>query len=231
MCFSASASFGAGVVLSVIGVASIKKVRSPSQNAFASIPLIFALQQITEGFVWLSFTHASFAFVQEASTYIFLFFAQIIWPIWVPYSILILKKKEKRQKIEKLLVGVGGVVSLYLAYCLWCYPVEAKAIGYHISYSQHYPSQFSLYGGVLYIIATIVPPFFSNIKRMWALGTAILISYIITAIFYEAYIISVWCFFASVISIAVYAVMHRIKTSDEFTKKGKYKHQIIAPII
>jgi hypothetical protein len=42
---------------------------------------------------------------------------------------------------------------------------------------------------------------------MWLLGTTILISYIITTIFYVDYIVSVWCFFASVISVAVYIIM------------------------
>jgi uncharacterized membrane protein len=43
------------------------------------------------------------------------------------------------------------------------------------------------------------------------LGVAIAISYIITAIFYEQYILSVWCFFASIISISVYVIMREIK--------------------
>ena len=41
MCFSASASFGAGVVLNVIGVATIKKTHHSPQLLFASIPFIF----------------------------------------------------------------------------------------------------------------------------------------------------------------------------------------------
>jgi hypothetical protein len=63
-------------------------------------------------------------------------------------------------------------------------------------------------------MATILPPFFSPLKRMWMLGLAILISYIISAIFYEHYILSVWCFFASVISISVYAIIVKIKNES-----------------
>ncbi len=196
MCFSASASFGAGIVLSVIGVASIKKVQRPSQFFFASIPLVFAVQQITEGFVWLGLSNPGYTTMAQISTYIFLFFAQVVWPTWVPFSILLLEKKEKRKKTEKLLVGIGAVVSLYLTYCLLSYHVQAKIIGSHIVYEQDYPKELSRYGGLLYIIATIVPPFFSTIKRMWILGMAILISYIITIIFYEDYIVSICCFFA-----------------------------------
>jgi len=214
MCFSTGASFGAGVVLSLIGVASIKKAQTSTHIFFASIPLIFAIQQISEGFVWLSLSNPVYASLQYISTYTFLFFAQVVWPVWVPFSILMLEKKEKRKKNEKLLVAIGGLVSLYLAYCLLSYHVEARIIGYHISYKQNYPTKLSNYGAVLYIIATIIPPAFSNIKRMWMLSIAILISYIITTIFYVDYIVSVWCFFASIISIAVLTIMHEIRNSQ-----------------
>jgi Family of unknown function (DUF6629) len=220
MCFSAGASFGAGAVLSVIGVASIKKAQTPSQIIFASIPLIFAIQQITEGFLWLSLSNPAYASLQKVTTYGFLFFAQIVWPVWVPFSILKLESKEKRRKSEIILAGIGALVSLYLFYCLLNFPVEAKIIGYHISYQQDYPAAISNYCGALYIVATIVPPFFSHTRRMWLLGTAILISYIITKIFYTDYIISVWCFFASVISIAVFAILHELNNPDKIIPKS-----------
>ena len=211
MCFSVEASFGAGIVLSVIGVASIKKVQSPSQIAFASIPLIFSVQQITEGFLWLALSNPVYASLQQVTTYTFLFLAQIVWPLWVPLAILLVEKEDKRKTIQKLLVAIGVLLSIYLAYCLLSYNVQAKIIGYHISYEQDYPVGLSLVGGVFYFIATIAPPFFSTIKMMWLLGLAILISYIITIIFYEDYFVSVWCFFASVISISVFVIMHGIK--------------------
>jgi hypothetical protein len=218
MCFSASASFGAGVVLAAIGVASIKKAQSTSQVAFASIPLIFSVQQITEGFVWLSLSNPDFASLQEVTTYIFLFFAQVVWPVWVPFAILKFEPKESRRMAGKILVGIGALVSLYLAYCLLTFPVEAKILGYHISYIQKYPPAIAIYCGFLYIVATIVPPFFSRIGRMWMLGTTILVSYIITSIFYTDYIVSVWCFFASIISIAVFAILYELNNISQKTK-------------
>ncbi len=210
MCFSTEASFGAGIVLSAITVISIKKVNTPSQIFFAAIPLIFALQQITEGFVWLSLTHPYFAPVETFCTYAFLFIAQVIWPIWVPFSIFKLEKIEKRKTLLKLLMGIGALVSCYLAYCLVTFPVHAKILGLHIAYVQDYPEALALYGGGLYVVATIVPPLFSGIKKMWMVGSAILISYLVTEIVYEDYIVSVWCFFASIISVLVYAMMREI---------------------
>ena len=215
MCFSASASFGAGVVLSVVGIASIRKAPSPPQILFASIPLFFAVQQITEGFLWLSLTDPAYASLQQITTYNFLFLAQVVWPVWVPFSILKLEPKERQRAIEKVLVGIGSAVALYLAYCLLSFPVEAKVVGYHISYEQDYPPSLSRYVGLLYITATIAPPFFSRIRRMWMLGATVLISYVITATLYTDYIVSVWCFFASIISIAIYVIMHNLKNSNQ----------------
>lgn len=215
MCFSATASFGAGIVLSVIGIAAIRKAETRSQVIFASIPFIFAIQQITEGFLWLALSYPDYASLRWPTTYVFLFIAQVVWPFWVPFSILKLEKENKRKKIGRGLLLIGTMVSLYLAYCLIFYSVEAKIIGLHISYEQDYPAGLSNYGGFLYIIATILPPFISSNRRMWSLGTAILISYIMTTIFYEDYIVSVWCFFASIISIAVLAILYKMEKSAD----------------
>jgi hypothetical protein len=214
MCFSASASFGAGIILSVIGVASLKKVNNPAQIVFASVPVIFSIQQITEGFLWLALSDPAYAFLQQFTTVTFLFFAQIVWPIWVPLAIFLLEKEDKRKAFQLLLLGIGTLVSFYLAYCLVMYNVEARIIGYHISYQQDYPQKLGLYGGGLYIAATILPAFLSSVKRTWTLGTAILISYIVTTIFYRDYIVSVWCFFASVISISIFAVLYEMKKAN-----------------
>lgn len=214
MCFSANASFGAGIVLSVIGVASFKKARQPSQMLFASIPLIFAVQQISEGFLWLALSDHANSFLKIPATYTFLFFAQVVWPCYVPLAILFLEIKGKRKKLQKALVVTGLLVSTYLGYCLIFYSVDAKIEGSHISYALNFPLALQNYGGLLYVVSTVAPPFFSCIKRMWWLGLAILISYIITNIFYTDYIVSVWCFFASVISIAVYIIMYEVSNMN-----------------
>ena len=213
MCFSANASFGAGVVLAVIGIVSIKKVQHPSQIIFAGIPLLFCVQQVTEGFLWLALSGTDHAFMRQFTTYAFLFFAQVLWPICIPLSILLLEKNKKRRLILKVLLVTGALVSIYLGFCLFAYDVDAKIIGYHILYGQDYPAKPAFFTGALYIIASIVPAFVSSIKRMWWLGATILISYLVTKIFYTVHIVSVWCFFASVISIVIIAILHKIPGS------------------
>jgi len=215
MCFSAGASFGAAVVLAAAGIATIKKAKQPSQWLLAAIPLIFCIQQVMEGFLWLALSRPDFAFLQQFSTYAFLFVAQVVWPLAVPLAILLVEKNRKRKLLLKILAGTGLLISSYLAICLLTYPVAASISGYHIAYDQNYPASLSGYGGVLYIMATITPSFGSSFKRMWILGAAILISYIITAVFYTGYIVSVWCFFAAVISITVYFIMQEIEATEK----------------
>lgn len=51
MCFSASASFIAGASLSAIGVATLRRVESKKEIPFATIPLLFGIQQLIEGVI------------------------------------------------------------------------------------------------------------------------------------------------------------------------------------
>lgn len=215
MCFSANASFGASIVLTVIGVAAIKKVEHPSQLLFASIPLLFAVQQISEGIIWLTLGNPAYAVLSQTMTYVFLFFAQFFWPLWVPIAVLMLEKESKRKRIQKILVGIGIIVAFYSAYSLFSYHVQAKIVGYHVTYTVDYPNNLAMYGGILYLLATVAPSFFSHIKKMWMFGTSIFISYLITALFYDHYLVSVWCFFASIISISIYAIIIEIRNMNK----------------
>lgn len=217
MCFSASASFAAGIILSAISVSTIKKVEKPSQIYFASIPLLFCIQQLSEGLLWLALTQSAYALFQNITTYIFLFFAQILWPFWLPFSLFKLEKNSRIKQKMKLFLGMGILVSFYLAYCLISFDVKAEIVGNHIFYNQDYPILFGNYGDLIYIIATTVPPLISSVKHMWTLGVIIFSSYIITMLFYTDYVISVWCFFASIISVAVLYLIMQMKDSSKKT--------------
>lgn len=210
MCFSATASFSAGVVLTAIGIASMKKAQKPNQKLFASIPLIFAAQQIVEGFLWLSLPNPEYLVAQQGLTYAFLFVAQIMWPAWVPISILMLTPKADRKLIQKILTGIGFFTAAALAFCLIYFEVSSKIHGNHVLYNQSYPDSIRFIGVAFYLAATILPLYFSSVKNLWILGVGILISYIVSAIFFSRYLLSVWCFFAAIISVTVYLVIVKI---------------------
>ncbi|HET6993235.1 MAG TPA: DUF6629 family protein, partial [Bacteroidia bacterium] len=176
MCFSAGASFTSGAVLAVAGVASFRNAKSVSQKLFASIPLIFSIQQITEGFLWLSLGNNNMQGFQSPCTLIFLIIAQVIWPVWVPLSVGLLEKKESRKKIFFVLTFIGGTISAWISYCLFNFHVSASIDGYHIAYKLDFPASIHMVGGVSYFIVTVFSPLFSSVKKMPLLGALILAS-------------------------------------------------------
>ena len=57
MCFSATASFTAGVLLLGAGALTVRSARSPRELPLAAIPRLFSIQQLIEGVVWLTFRY------------------------------------------------------------------------------------------------------------------------------------------------------------------------------
>jgi hypothetical protein len=219
MCFSASASFGAAVVLTTIGIGATKQAIRPGQKMFAAIPLMFALQQLAEGFIWLSFTNPDFLAGRQIYTYSFLAFAQVIWPFWVPVSIMLLEKDYNKIKALQFLSLLGLCVSTYMAYCLFSYPVRAEAANYHIAYYMDLPPSALSDNGISYILATILPALIAGTKKVWLFGLTILLSFLLTKVFFTEYLISVWCFFAAITSGVIYYIL--FQNNSEAIKVNK----------
>ena len=217
MCFSANASFGSGLILAVIGVATVKKSISTKQIIFGSIPLIFSIQQLIEGVVWLTIGNKEYLNLSKVSIYIFLFFAQVVWPIVVPLSIYYMNKKDSYKLIQQFFVGVGLTISLYLFLCIIYYDVSAEIIDQHIVYHQGSPMvSIGNIVAFLYVLATILPPFFSKIKFMNLLGIINLMAFSVSCFFYAYYIVSIWCFFASLMSISIWFILKNLNKKKQY---------------
>ncbi len=212
MCFSTTASFASGAVLTAIGIASLKKTNNKSQLLFATIPLVFAIQQFAEGFVWLSQLHSSNLFLQQLSTYSFLVFALFIWPVWVPLSMLLIEKNHNRKVILKYFLGLGIVISMLSLIYLILYKSEAQITSYHIHYELSIPFTIKIVLGILYLIPTVISNFISSVKGVAMMGIFILLSYFVSRFFYNDYVLSVWCFFSALISIKIYFILDKTKT-------------------
>lgn len=211
-------SFGLSFILLLFGVFSLKKVQHQSQVLFATIPIVLCIQQFCEGILWLALPFSDLHLLQKSTIFLHLNFTQLLWPLYIPLAILFLEKHMSRKIILSILVGIGFAVSCLLAHCLCNYNVHAQIHDSKILYIQPYPEKFKLLGSILFAIATIVPCFVSHIKQMRILGVLILFSYGISAIFYQSYLISVWCYFTIAISYSVWLIMKNtalINTNDE----------------
>jgi len=218
MCFSTTASFSAGAILAIAGIASLKKVQIPSQFMFALIPIVFSIQQFTEGFVWIALTNVNYQHWQSIPIYIFVFFAQVLWTFWVPFSFYLIEKNSTRKKILLVLVGIGSLISIYIFYCLLTYKVSAVITPYHIRYIVDFPIPHFIIMASFYFLTIVAPPFVSDLKKAPILGILLFCSFIISKLFFSDIVISVWCFFAALISLFVYIIMKNLKSKDQLRK-------------
>lgn len=225
MCFSPGASFAGGIIISSIGVATIKKVHKPSQLVFSSIPLFFGIQQIAEGFLWLTLPYPEYGNVQKFVTYIFLIMAEVLWPMMIPLSVLFMEENNKRKRILWILLVMGSSLSLYYVFCLLFFNVTPQIMGYHIQYKTDFPESFAMLAFIVYVIASITPLFVSSIKRTHLLGVLMFLSYLVTAIFFPQYLTSVWCFFAALISGVIFWILRDSKRKFNFDKINLLKNQ------
>lgn len=204
MCFSATASFVAGTSLSVIGVATLKTVKRKSEIPFAMIPLLFGIQQLTEGVIWLTFSRDAPG-LQQTMTYVYSGFSHVLWPIYVPLAIGILESVRWRKKVLAGFEVAGLTVGLYLLYFIVTAPVVAQVVSRHIEYiSPHFYVPPMI---VLYLAATCVSAFFSSHKFVNLFGALALLSFIAAYLIYAHALVSVWCFFAALLSILMYVHM------------------------
>ena len=201
MCFSASASFIAGTTLSVVGVAALRNTKTKSEIPFAMIPLLFGIQQLTEGVIWMTF-HSNAPLLRLTTTYIYSGFSHVLWPMYVPFAMGVLETVPWRKKAIFGFLAAGIPVGLYLLYAIVSRPLMAEVIGKHIVYAS--PHFYLVPVMVLYLAATCVSCFFSSHGFVRLFGVLALLSFIAAYIVYVNALVSIWCFFAAVLSLLIY---------------------------
>lgn len=201
MCFSATASFSAGVVLLGIGAFTLKAARRPCERPFAAIPMLFAIQQLIEGVIWLTFS-AETPLLNTVMTHAYSFFSHVLWPVYLPVAVLTIEPPGGRRRMLTALVLAGSVVGIYLLYVLVAFPVVSRPTGQHVEYDS--PHFFVAAVMTLYLVSTTVSPLLSTLRGVKVFGALALLSFGAAYYFYATWFISVWCFFAALLSTVIY---------------------------
>ncbi|MDX9903123.1 MAG: hypothetical protein RB288_03500 [Bacteroidales bacterium] len=217
MCFSAGASFAGGAIITTIGVLTVSRNRVPSRRLFASMPLIFGVQQISEGFVWVALQSSGHNLMLSISAFIFLLAAVVIWPVMVPLSVYLMEGVQSMKRVLLIFIGVGLLTSLYYGSRLLFYDIEPMISHHHIKYVGDFPRTYATPAFIAYLVATLIPLFLSSVRRMWLLGILMTLSCLVTGIFFKEYLTSVWCFFAAVISIVILWIIVEDKRLEKIT--------------
>jgi hypothetical protein len=108
-------------------------------------------------------------------------------------------------------VAAGAALGTYLLYVLVAYPVVSRPTGGHIEYDS--PHFFAAVTMTLYLLSTAISPLLSSHRWVLVFGALTMLSFGAAYAFYATWFISVWCFFAALLSAVVY-VHFRVRERD-----------------
>ena len=200
MCFSATASFTAGAALLIVGTVTVRRTRRRVELPFALIPVLFGVQQLIEGALWLTFPDKA-PLLNTVLTYVYSLFSHVLWPTYVPITILLLEPTLWRRRVLVAIALAGAAVGLYLLYFLVSLPIVSQVEGRHISYVS--PHFYIVAVMMLYVLGTCISMLFSSHRAVRLFGVAALVAFVAAYAFYAVWLISVWCFFAAALSFIV----------------------------
>ena len=205
MCFSAEASFAAAAVLLPAGAVAMHRAyeRKRQYLPFATLPLLFGLQQLFEGLVWRA-GHAGNQSAVETFSLAYMFFSWLAWPIWVPFSTYFIEPCRRRSiylgfAIFGAMMGALQYVP-YFAHKGW---LVTRFYDYAISYQgtvllDSIMSRTLSYS--LYLFAIIAPLITSSIQNARIFGALIIFVVVTVYAFFSYAYVSVFCFGGAVMS-------------------------------
>src|ERR1700678_4248597 len=109
MCFSATANFVGSGVLGAVGVVTLTKVKHRREVLFAALPVLFAVHQFIEGFVWLGLDGILSPAVTHNMGAAYMLYAQGLLPFVLPLGVLLSEPDGGtcRRMLPFLVIGVA----------------------------------------------------------------------------------------------------------------------------
>ena len=205
MCVSAQASFIVGAGTGAIGLATLRRARSTPRQSLALVPCFFALQQASEGVVWL---HMNGDFhvtpLSRMAQYLYLIFALVFWPAYAPFAVTMAEQMPLRRTICKLGLAAGLLVAGYNVFQLVISTETPRVVGQSIQYGYgegYFPER------LIYGFVALIPLFISSLRKLWMLGALAFIGFVTSDYLYYSAFISVWCFLAATICVLLYFIL------------------------
>jgi hypothetical protein len=214
MCFSATANFVGSGVLGAVGVVTLTKVKHRRELLFAALPVLFAIHQFIEGFVWLGLDGALSPVVAHDMGAAFMLYAQGLLPFLLPLSVFLFEPTAKSRRNMLPFLILGGATTLYILWALTAFPLELYVRGNSIVYINQATDNTAV--GLFYVIATCGSLFFSKIKMMVIFGAANLAILLVVMEVKRYAFTSLWCAYAAVASAIILAFFWRSHSERPF---------------
>ena len=219
MCFSATASFVASGALILAAAASIKLARNTAEKGLAQLPLVFAIQQLCEGFVWLALKHDDYEMYLIPARTAFVLIAWLGWPVIIPAVYRAFIRKKQNVMPCNLLFAAGLVVAGINAWNIYSSPLIAEIRGHHLFYENAKAPLLGNLTGTLYVCATLIPPFLSGDRKINIIGAVHTGMFLFVFLFHRPFLVSVWCYLGAVCSALVLWYLSMPRTS---IRKAKF---------
>ena len=201
MCFSAEASFTASGALAISSIAIARIPKEKSDIPLALFPAIFAAHQFIEGLLWLNHSGTISDTYKTASVYGFVFIAFVLWPLYVPFSAYLIEKSKFRKLIVLACLFIGLYSSITLLISIIANSIDVSVVDHSFSYKMKIPEKFM----IPYFISVSIPFLVSSSRNLMFFGIALTVSCAIAAIIAtSATFPSIWCFYAAILSLALY---------------------------
>jgi hypothetical protein len=226
MCFSATVSYSAAAVLVTTGVYAVQQARRlhPPYWMWALVPVFFGLQQAFEGRVWQELD-AGNAGAAVSFALGFHFFSHFLWLWWFPLCCYLVEpgQASKLEKLRKRVMGgcaIFGAFAGTLVYSVMVFHPEWMTVGvrehsilYEFSVSFRSPIHVPINAAALYALTILVPLLISSHRLIRIFGGLVALSMVLASAAYSYAYVSVWCFFAAVLSLyLVFMIRHFVGT-------------------
>jgi len=207
MCFSATANFVGSTALGVVGVVTLTRVKHRREILFAALPLLFAIHQFIEGFVWLGLDGILSPTVTHDMGAAFMLYAQGLLPFLLPLSVLLFEPNGPSRRRMVPFLALGTATTLYILWALTAYPLQLFVRGNSIVYINQATNNTAV--AIFYVIATCGSLFFSKVRAMVLFGAANLIILLVVMSFKRYAFTSLWCAYAAIASVIILAYFWR----------------------
>jgi cytochrome bd-type quinol oxidase subunit 2 len=212
MCFSPEADFTAGALITVVGVQTLRRVRTRRELVIGALPLLFGLHQLVEGFVWLGLRGQVSQALGNTAKDVYIVYAHAVLPVIVPLGFLLLEPDRRRARLLWPFVGLGVLLGAYLLWQVTAYPVGAQEQAHCINYTTHAPNDYLL--AVLYVLATCVPALLSSRPYLRWFGLLSIVGVIATAVVRVDELTSLWCVYVALVSVLIFEHLRRQRTTE-----------------
>ncbi len=205
MCFSAEASFAAAAALLPAGGVAMQRAvrRNLTYLPIATLPLLFGLQQLSEGSVWMA-GRANHPSAVETSSLAYMFFSYFAWPVWVPFSTYFLEPQQRRSLYLMFVISGAMLAGIqYIPYFTHQGWLITRFYNYAVSYQDTVlldaliPREMTY---LIYLMIVILPLIISSNRKLRFFGGLLIGVVAVTYTFFIYAYVSVFCFGGAVMS-------------------------------